>query len=300
MHSKTGHWYRAMIFRVDLLMLGVLLCAHLSAQQQAILVDAPTPAIAVPQEPAASPIPRANPCPDPNGSTGSPGVHPADVPCTRKPLDWYQRFTNGPQDKPLTPRDKAWLAARNVVDPFNLITIGGDAGIAIGSDSHSAYGPGMPGFARYVGVSSTQDMIGEFFGTFALPSLAHQDPHYHRMPQARIPRRAWHAIAQVFWTQSDSGRMMPNYANLVGFGIDDVLSNLFVPGRETNGRASAERWGIGLATAPIGNVVSEFLPDIASHIHVQIVIVQRIINQVARTESGNTASVPAGDIAGRQ
>lgn len=40
----------------------------------------------------------------------------------------------------------------------------------------------------------------------------------------------------------------------------------------------------GLATAPIDNFVSEFLPDVALHIHVQIVVIQRIINQVAKLD----------------
>jgi hypothetical protein len=43
-----------------------------------------------------------------------------------------------------------------------------------------------------------------------------------------------------------------------------------------------------LATAPIGNFITEFLPDVAKHIHVQVVIVQRIINQVANKESNGT------------
>ena len=38
-------------------------------------------------------------------------------------INWYQRFTNGPQVKPMTPREKGWLALRNVTDPFNAITI---------------------------------------------------------------------------------------------------------------------------------------------------------------------------------
>jgi hypothetical protein len=42
-----------------------------------------------------------------------------------------------------------------------------------------------------------------------------------------------------------------------------------------------------LATAPIDNFVSEFLPDVARHVHIQVVIIQRVINQVARTD--NTA-----------
>jgi hypothetical protein len=211
------------------------------------------------------------------------------TPCPPNRINWYTRFTNGPQVKPLTPGEKGWLAVRNLVDPFNLVTILGDSGIAVASDSHSAYGPGMPGFARNVGVSFTQDMTGEFFGTFAIPSIVHQDPHYHRMPHANIPRRIRHAAVQILWTQGDNGKGMPNYANIVGFAIDDEISNLYVPGQRTNLPASAERYGIGLATAPIDNFVSEFVPDIASHIHVQVVVIQRIINQVAKTtSSGDT------------
>ncbi len=208
------------------------------------------------------------------------------VPCKMTWASRYQLFANGPQDKLLTPKDKAWLAARNVADPFNNITILGEAAIAVGADSHSPYGPGMAGYGRYVGVSYTQDLIGEFFGTYAIPSIAHQDPHYHRMPKAGIPRRIFHATWQVVWTQHDDGTGMLNYANLLGFAIDDGISNLYVPGRETSAGASASRYAIGIATAPIGNYITEFVPDLARHIHVQIVIIQRIINQVARSEGG--------------
>ncbi len=213
------------------------------------------------------------------------GVQPG-APCPPPHINWYKRFTDGPQVKPLTPGEKGWLALRNLVDPFNLVTIAGDSGIAIASDSHSAYGPGFRGFARNAGVSFTQDATGEFVDTFVICSIAHQDPHYHRMPHASIPRRAVHAVVQVVWTQGDSGRPMPNYANIVGFAVDDEIGNLYVPGQATNLPSSAERYAVGLATAPIDNFVTEFLPDIASHIHVQVVVIQRIINQVARTTSG--------------
>jgi hypothetical protein len=103
------------------------------------------------------------------------------------------------------------------------------------------------------------------------------------MPNATIPRRVQHAIAQVFWTQGDNGKAMVNYGNLVGYAIDDEISNLYVPGRETDFSASASRYGIGLATAPIDNFVTEFLPDVARRIHVRVVLIQRIINQVAKT-----------------
>ncbi len=43
-----------------------------------------------------------------------------------------QRFINGPEVKPLTPKEKARLAVKNLLDPFNAITILGTAAIAVG------------------------------------------------------------------------------------------------------------------------------------------------------------------------
>jgi len=202
-------------------------------------------------------------------------------------IDWYARFLSGPKVKPMTPKEKAWLAVRNVADPFNALTILGSSAIAVGSDADSPYGPGMTGFGHYVGVSYAQDMTGEFIGTFLIPSIVHQDPHYHRMPNAAIKRRIAHAIYQVAWTQGDDGNGMLNYAVLAGFAIDDAIGNLYVPGRETNLPASAARYGIGLATAPADNFVTEFLPDVARRIHLRVVLIQRIINQVAKTDATN-------------
>ena len=207
--------------------------------------------------------------------------------CPEAAIDWYMRFETGPKVKPMSPREKAWLAARNVIDPFNIITILGISAISVAADSHSAYGPGFPGWGRYVGVSFTEDITGEFFGTFLISSLAHQDPHYHRMPEASIPKRIFHAVYQVGWTLGDNGKGMPNYATLIGAGIDDEIANLYVPGRATRASATAERYGIALATAPIGNFITEFLPDVASRIHVQVVVVQRIIDQIATNRTNN-------------
>lgn len=199
-------------------------------------------------------------------------------------VNWYTRFANGPQVKPLTPREKGWLAIRNVSDPFNAVTILGTSGIGIAADSHSPYGPGFPGFGKSVGVAYAQDMTGEFFGTFLIPSVMHQDPHYHREPDASILRRAIHCATQIFWTQGDNGKSMINYADLVGFAIDDEVSNLYVPGRETNLPASAQRYAIGLALAPTDNLITEFVPDLARRIHIRVIFIQRIINQVAKTD----------------
>jgi hypothetical protein len=255
----------------------------------------PLPEAPQPNPPALQPPPAPGPCqarreaaaasaPDPAGQTQPPKPEPCP-PLVAPLIDWYARFLNGPQVKALTPAEKAHLAVRNLLDPFNAITILGNSAIYVAANSHSAYGPGMTGFGKNVGVSYTQDMTGEFFGTFLIPSLVHQDPHYHRLPNASMKRRIAHALYQVVWTQGDDGRGMVNYANLAGFAIDDAIGNLYVPGQQTNFSASASRYATGLAAAPIDNFITEFLPDVARRIHVRIVLVQRIINQVARTES---------------
>jgi hypothetical protein len=211
-------------------------------------------------------------------------------PCPPQPIiDWFARFMNGPEVKPLTPAEKGRLAVRNLLDPFNAVTIVGQSAITIAADSHTAYGPGFPGFAKNVGVSYSQDMTGEFLGTFLLPSIFRQDPHYHRMPHASIPRRFGHAIVEVVWGQGDNGRGMINFSNLIGYAAADEISNLYVPGRQTDLPATAARYGIGLGTAPIDNFITEFLPDLARRIHVRVVLVQRIIDQVARNEGGTNS-----------
>ncbi|MFP5226664.1 MAG: hypothetical protein ACLGXA_03475 [Acidobacteriota bacterium] len=246
------------------------------------------PCQALPEEPACPP-PPSTPAQTPQPTAQAGPAARTQAPGGRfwwftDPFYNFNRFLNAPQAKPLPPKGKARLAARNFFDPFNTVTILGQSAIAIGSDSHTAYGPGMPGFARNVGVSYAQDLTSEFFGTFLIPSIVHQDPHYYRMPKSSFGHRFLHATSQVYWTRSDSGHGMVNYASFVGFAIGVELSNLYVPGLETDLAGSAERYAVGLGIAPTDNLITEFLPDVARILHIRIVLIQRIINQIA----GNT------------
>jgi hypothetical protein len=123
-------------------------------------------------------------------------------------------------------------------------------------------------------------MTGEFFGTFLIPSIAHQDPRFHRMPNASLERRIAHCFYQVVWTQSDTGRPMFNYATIVGTVADEAVSDIYVPDRQAGWEAAAARVSTAWATDPIGNFVTEFVPDLARRFNLRIVFVQRIINRV--------------------
>lgn len=182
--------------------------------------------------------------------------------------------------QPLTARQKALLAGRDIVDPFNLIVIAGEAGIGVATNAHSAYGPGFKGFGRLAGYDLVQDAQGEFFGTFLIPALAHEDPRYRRMQNASVRRRFLHALERTVIAQRDDGRNMPNYSTLLTYPISAELSNLYVPGIQSDGASTARRIAIGLATDPAGNLIAEFLPDLARRIHVRSVVIQEIVNRM--------------------
>jgi hypothetical protein len=193
----------------------------------------------------------------------------------------YQNFLGTNVVVPLTWQQKGYFALHQLVDPANLGTIVGISAITIGIDSHTAYGPGLKGFGKITGVTLLQDASGEFFGVFAVPSLTHQDPRYFRMPKASIPRRVLYSISRSYISRSDDGHSIPNYGTLSAYPIVAELSNLYVPGIESDSASTTKRILTGLALDPVNNLITEFLPDLASRVHIRVIFVQRILNNVA-------------------
>jgi hypothetical protein len=219
-------------------------------------------------------------------------------PCDKLGWGWKMRQTTAPQPceedplqmivgagtvEPLSSEQKGVLAIHNMVDPFNLITITGYSAIYVAANSHSPYGPGIKGFGRLTGYSLAEDAQGEFFGVYAIPSLVHEDPRYHRMPDRPVKIRILHALAHTVISQHDNGTLMLNYATLLTYPISAELSNLYVPGIGRNGPSTIKRIGLGYATDPSGALIAEFLPDVAKRIHVRVVFVQELLNQVANS-----------------
>jgi hypothetical protein len=203
-------------------------------------------------------------------------------PCVQAPAgNRYARFVDSPASFPLTAAQKGWLAIHDVKDPGNLATIFNASAFTIALNSHTQNGPGFGGFARASMYSLSQDATQEFVSTFAVSALTHEDPRYHRMPYASVSRRLLHAVAHTVISQSDSGRTMLNFAALSAYPIGAELANLYVPGLQTDGRATANRILTAYATDPIDNLITEFLPDVARHIHVRAIFAQRLLNQMA-------------------
>lgn len=198
----------------------------------------------------------------------------------------YQRFLDTNVPIPLSWKQKGYLAVHYTTDPASVGTIVGIAGINIALDSHTAYGPGWKGFGQLAGVSLLQNATAEFFGTFAVPSLTHQDPRYFRQPNKPFKKRILYAISRSYISRSDDGRAIPNYGVFATYPIVAELGNLYVPGIQSDGASTAKRILTGYALDPVNNLVNEFLPDMASHIHVRIIFFQQILNNLAVSGNG--------------
>src|SRR6266702_4522943 len=121
-----------------------------------------------------------------------------------------------------------------------------------------------------------------------IPAIAHQDPRYYRMPNAPIPKRFLYAVSRTFVSRRDDGTPIPNYGTLLAVPINAELSNLYVPSIQSDGASTAERIATGLAIDPVNNLLAEFLPDVARRVHVRIIFVQQILNNI----SSNQGSLP--------
>ena len=197
----------------------------------------------------------------------------------------YQRFLDTDVAIPMTWQQKGYAALHQFTDPANFMTIAGISAINIAADSSTAYGPGFKGWGKLTGVSLLEDATGEFFGTFAIPSLTHQDPRYRRMPDASIPRRILNAVSQTYIAYNDNGTRGPNYGVWLTYPIASEIANLYVPGIQSNGPSTVKRILIGYSLEPVNDLVTEFLPDLARHVHIRIIFVQNILNNVAANQS---------------
>ena len=316
--ARPGH---CRIFRVpgqlSLCQLALLALAVCSAQAQLPDAPMPRPGLVATVADAPMPLPAALPALAPaegqqtfppeaprESSSQIPGLNPRFVPiprpcfaqaCTKAPpapgccvqnSDVFSAYLSQNVAHVYTPGELGHLAIRGVVDPFNFLTIGGTSAISIAEDAHTPYGPGFDGWAKLSGVTLTEDITSEFVGTFLIPSIDHQDPHYHREPNAPLQRRILHCIVQPFWTNTDTGGSTLNYSTIAGSVIDEAVDVSYVPYQKTGWGPSAARISLDWATAPIGNFVTEFVPDLASHLNVRVVFIQRIIDRVAVEEGG--------------
>jgi hypothetical protein len=166
---------------------------------------------------------------------------------------------------PLTPGQKFHLFFRGSIDPYQFLIAGVDAGIEQAENSYPEYHQGFPGLARRFGASYADSFDGNFWGNAVLPSLLHQDPRYYRLGHGKAMHRILYAASTTVVAHSDSGKLQPNYSNVLGNFIGGAISNVYYPASNRGVGLTIERGATTTAEGAIGSLLIEFYPDYIAH-----------------------------------
>ena len=197
-------------------------------------------------------------------------------------LQVHAQFQQVPQPSPLGASGKFHLAVRNFLDPLGIAGTAIDSGISTATSSETSdFGTGWPGFGRRFGMAIADTGVSEFFSTFLVSTLAHQDPHYHRKPDASVGKRIVYALSRVAIARSDSGHPMFNYSEFVGTTAASLVETTFHYEREESPSAVSSRIFISIGYDAAWNLMSEFLPDIAKHVNPRFIFLRRLAERAA-------------------
>jgi hypothetical protein len=164
---------------------------------------------------------------------------------------------------PLTARQKFTLFFKSTLDPFNM------AGAAVGSafsqrgNQTPKYGNGAGALGMRFGAALADFGTQSFFSSALLATLLHQDPRYFRKgPGAGMPARVLYSVSRLTITRGDSGRQEFNTSSVAGMALGIATSNLYYPAESIRGSVMAGRLYTSLTGGIVGNLMSEFWPDL--------------------------------------
>ncbi|MGA3095934.1 MAG: hypothetical protein ABSF25_05725 [Bryobacteraceae bacterium] len=179
----------------------------------------------------------------------------------------YQTVEPSKVFKPLSAAEKWDLALKETVDPFNLATAVMTAAFSQAGNQTPKYGEGGVAYAQRLAAAVADVGTQNFFSAGVLANLLHQDPRYYRMgPRAGILKRAVYSITRLVVTPRDSGKNTFNSSGLGGMALGIAASNLYYPSASVHGYVMAERLTTSLTGGVVGNLMSEFIPDIQQRV----------------------------------
>ena len=164
---------------------------------------------------------------------------------------------------PLTPKQKWDLAWKETVDPFNFASVVMAAGFSQRGDQTPKYGEGGAAYGERVGAAFADFGTQNFFSAGLLANLLHQDPRYYRKgPATGVLKRVAYSVSRIAVARTDSGRSAFNSSGVGGMMMGIAASNLYYPSASVRGTVMAGRLYTSLLGGVIGNVTSEFWPDL--------------------------------------
>lgn len=163
---------------------------------------------------------------------------------------------------PLTPSQKFHLMAKSVVNPFEFIATGFQAGLSQATDEFPEYGQGAAGYGKRYGAAFADQASSQFFANFFYPVLLKEDPRYFRLGEGSFKHRILYSLAQEFSAVKDDRTRTFNFSNVLGAFTSGAISNAYYPQGERGFADTMNRSAIALAYGSAGGLVDEFWPDV--------------------------------------
>lgn len=143
------------------------------------------------------------------------------------------------------------------------------AGFGQAFNSPEGYGQGGEGYAKRFGASMARNASAQFFGTFMLASMMHQDPRFFVEPTDSFKVAVGHSLRRVFITRSDAGPDVTNWSGLLGPLLGEGLANAYMPPDAQTVGKTFQRYGTDIGVAAGMNVLRQYWPTLLRMAHLE-------------------------------
>jgi hypothetical protein len=163
---------------------------------------------------------------------------------------------------PLSAEQKFKLFMTKSISPPQLLSALATAGVTQWMDSPAGWGQGGDAFAERFGASMAVGASSNFFGTFVLASILHEDPRYFPLQEGRFGKRVVYALRRMVITRRDGGGETFDWSGTMGPLGAVALANAYLPDSERTVGKTFEHYGIRIGFGAANNVIKEFWPTI--------------------------------------
>jgi hypothetical protein len=163
--------------------------------------------------------------------------------------------------EPVSVRGKFKIASQDSFDRGTIVLAAAFAGESQLTNANPSFGQGGAGYARYLGTSYADFVIGDYMTEAIFPSLLHQDPRYFRKGSGSVWSRLGYACGQIFQTHNDSGATAFNYSEILGNSVSVAISNSYYQDNR-DARDAGVKLSTQLGIDAAANVLKEFWPDL--------------------------------------
>jgi subtilisin family serine protease len=227
-----------------------------------------------PQQPGFSTVPEAPP-----QSAANPEeenlVEPANPVQTAPPpqpkrilglMPNFRAVSAGTVPPPPSLKESFLIATRNSFDYSAFVFVGITSLLAEADNTHPQLGGGVDGFAKYYWRGWVDKTDGNYWFTFILPTLLHEDERYYAMGEGGPWKRLTYSASRILITPNYHGHNTFNASEIFGRAISQAISLSYYPSQTRTPGGIAQKYGYAVGRDALTNVFREFWPDIAVHV----------------------------------